>query len=139
MSSFSLFSNSKFLSPRDRADAPLARLRFQLDTMPGSRKYVFTPATRSEILTELYDSFWGPNSHLFLPQGVSSLPKHSTLSEVQARSGMHKDSTTASHRPCGKIFKKGEACFRCKWVSMLWLTLAFVDSALPLPFLEIVL
>ncbi|OBZ78671.1 hypothetical protein A0H81_00259 [Grifola frondosa] len=28
--------------------------------MPGSRKYIFTPATRAEILSELYDAFWGP-------------------------------------------------------------------------------
>ncbi|CAL1696803.1 unnamed protein product [Somion occarium] len=115
MSALSSFFPSKFLGhPRDRADSPLSRLRFQLDTMPGSRKYVFTPATRAEILSELYDSFWGSYSHMFLPNSNSSLPMHATLSEVQFRAGMHTDSNAPSDRPCGRIFKKGEACFRCK-------------------------
>ncbi|KAH9947349.1 hypothetical protein B0H21DRAFT_339112 [Amylocystis lapponica] len=117
MSSLSSFFPSKLLSsmhPRDRQSDPLSRLRFALETMPGSRKYVFTPATRAEILSELYDSFWGPYAHLFLPNSNSSLPLHATLSEVQASSSSNKDPLVLPGRPCGHIFKKGESCFRCK-------------------------
>ncbi|KAI0802993.1 hypothetical protein BC629DRAFT_1490697 [Irpex lacteus] len=119
MSGLSSFFPSKLLGsmhPRDRpaAQDPLARLRFALDTMPGSRKYVFTPATRAEILSELYDSFWGQYAHLFLPNSNSSLPMHALLSEVQARVGSSKETPVVPGRPCGHLFKKGEACFRCK-------------------------
>jgi E3 ubiquitin-protein ligase UBR1 len=105
------------MNPRDRTSDPLSRLRFALETMPGSRKYVFTPATRAEILSELYDAFWGPYAHLFLPNSNSSLPLHSTLSEVQARlgfSGAGEPDPIVPGRPCGNIFVKGESCFRCK-------------------------
>lgn len=106
------------MHPRDRSGTPdpLGRLRFVLDTMPGSRKYVFTPATRAEILSELYDAFWGSYAHLFLPNSNSSLPLHALLGEVQTRSGSHKQVSSAPGRPCGRLFKKGESCYRCKYV-----------------------
>ena len=126
MSSLSSFFPAKLLGsmqPRDRGGQSnsLARLRFALDTMPGSRKYVFTPSTRAEILAELYDSFWGSYAHLFLPNSNSSLPLNVTLSEVQAKAGSSKESSVTPGRPCGHIFKKGEACFRCKCVCILWI------------------
>ncbi|KAF8879924.1 hypothetical protein BD779DRAFT_1550399 [Infundibulicybe gibba] len=66
--SLTSFFPAKFLpssmNPRDRTSDPLSHLRFALETMPGSRKYVFTPATRAEILSELYEAFWGPYAHL---------------------------------------------------------------------------
>ncbi|KAI0719055.1 hypothetical protein C8T65DRAFT_604021 [Cerioporus squamosus] len=119
MSSLSSFFPSRFLgsmhsNPRDRQTDPLSRLRFTLETMPGSRKYNFTTATRAEILAELYDAFWGPYAHLFLPNSNSSLPLHATLSEVQASAGQLKENQVLPGRPCGHIFKKGESCFRCK-------------------------
>jgi E3 ubiquitin-protein ligase UBR1 len=124
MSGLSSFFPSKLLGsmhPRDRSTIPdpLARLRFALDTMPGSRKYVFTPATRAEILSELYDAFWGQYAHLFLPNSNSSLPMHALLSEIQASVGTVKDSFPTPGKPCGHLFKKGEACFRCKCVFVL--------------------
>ena len=127
MSSLSSFLPSRFLSsmhnnPRDRQTDPLSRLRFTLETMPGSRKYVFTPATRAEILSELYDAFWGPYAHLFLPNSSTNLPWNTTLSEAQARSWTYDEQTVTPGRPCGRIFKKGEACFRCKCVFMYRLT-----------------
>jgi E3 ubiquitin-protein ligase UBR1 len=88
--------------------------------MPGSRKYVFTPATRAEILSELYDAFLGPYAHLFLPNSNSSLPLHATLSEVQASlgfAGAGREPYILPGRPCGRIFEKGESCFRCKSVA----------------------
>ncbi|RDB27292.1 E3 ubiquitin-protein ligase ubr1 [Hypsizygus marmoreus] len=121
MSTFSSFLPAKFLTSsmntRDRTPDPLQHLRFALETMPGSRKYVFTPATRAEILSELYVAFWGPYAHLFLPNSNSSLPLHATLSEVQASvkfSGAGRDEAPTPGRPCSHIFKKGESCFRCK-------------------------
>ncbi|KAF7982421.1 hypothetical protein HWV62_28541 [Athelia sp. TMB] len=120
MSGFSSFLSSKFLptmNPRDRPSDPLSRLRFALDTMPGSRKYVFTPATRAEILSVLYDAFWGPYAHLFLPNSNSSLPLHATLSNVQVElgfSGAGGEEPIVPGRPCAHIFTKGECCFRCK-------------------------
>ena len=123
MSSLSSFFPSKFLGsmhPRDRTSDPLARLRFALDTMPGSRKFVFTPATRAEILSELYDSFWGSYAHMFLPNSNSSLPLHATLSEVQIRAHPPKDIPVTPGRPCGHIFMKGESCFRCKYVQVVY-------------------
>ncbi|KAI0367458.1 hypothetical protein BV20DRAFT_970410 [Pilatotrama ljubarskyi] len=119
MSGLSSFFPAKLLgsmhsNPRERQTDPLSRLRFTLETMPGSRKYNFTPATRAEILAELYDAFWGPYAHLFLPNSNSSLPLHATLSEVQANVGQFKEPQIVPGRPCGHIFKKGESCFRCK-------------------------
>jgi E3 ubiquitin-protein ligase UBR1 len=108
------------MNPRERTSDPLSHLRFALETMPGSRKYVFTPATRAEILSELHDAFWGHYAHLFLPNSNSSLPLHATLSEVQASlgfAGAGREDYVIPGRPCGRIFKKGESCFRCKLVT----------------------
>ncbi|KAJ3717872.1 hypothetical protein C8R42DRAFT_724075 [Lentinula raphanica] len=121
--SISSFFSSKFLpssmNPRDRnSDSPSHRdLRIILETMPSSRKYTFTSATRAEILSELYDSFWGSYAHVFLPNSNSSLPLNAMLSEVQAKLGFcgaGKEAPMIAGRPCANILKKGEPCFRCK-------------------------
>ena len=112
------------MNPRDRPSDPLSRLRFALETMPGSRKYVFTPATRAEILSELYDAFWAQYAHLFLPLSNSSLPMHATLGQVQAElafGGAGSEHPVVPGRPCGHIFTKGESCFRCKCVILHFL------------------
>ncbi|KAH9850612.1 hypothetical protein C2E23DRAFT_734790 [Lenzites betulinus] len=120
MSGLSSFFPAKLLgsmhsNPRERQTDPLSRLRFTLETMPGSKKYNFTSTTRAEILAELYDAFWGPYAHLFLPNSNSSLPfRNAALHEVQAAAGLSKDPQIVPGRPCGHIFKKGESCFRCK-------------------------
>ncbi|THH12848.1 hypothetical protein EW146_g7310 [Bondarzewia mesenterica] len=118
MSGFFLpFKSLGSINSRDRPPDPASRLRSALETMPGSRKYVFTAATRAEILSELYDAFWGPYAYLFLPNSNSSLPLHATLSEVQTRlnfAGAAEEEVTVPGKPCGHIFKKGESCFRCK-------------------------
>lgn len=105
------------MNNRDRSSDPLSRLRFALETMPGSRKYVFTPATRTEIISELYDSFWGSHVDLFVTNTTVNLPLHSTLHEVQNRLGFGdsgKEEKVVPGRACGNIFKKGECCFRCR-------------------------
>ncbi|KAI0045753.1 hypothetical protein FA95DRAFT_93210 [Auriscalpium vulgare] len=119
MSSLSSFLPFKVgsMNPRDRPPDPVSRLRSALETMPSARKYVFTAATRAEILSELYDAFWGPYAYLFLPNSNSSLPLHTTLSEVQLRlnfAGAAEPEPAVPGRGCGAIFKKGESCFRCR-------------------------
>jgi len=106
---------------QDRTDL-LSDLRFSLEIMPGSRKYVFTPTARAEILTKLYVSFMGQYPHLFLPSAVTQVPIHSLLSEYQGSvsySGAGKEDPLTPGRPCSHIFKKGESCYRCKCVDFL--------------------
>ncbi|KIK56391.1 hypothetical protein GYMLUDRAFT_1016120 [Collybiopsis luxurians FD-317 M1] len=121
MSLSSFFPSKLFLpssmNPRDKSSDSVSHLRFVLETMPGSRKYNFTSATRAEILSELYDSFWGPYAHVFLPNSNSSLPLNAMLSDVQAKLGFcgaGKEPPIIPGRPCASILKKGEPCFRCK-------------------------
>ncbi|KAF9042270.1 hypothetical protein BJ165DRAFT_1546637 [Panaeolus papilionaceus] len=95
----------------------LSDLRFALEIMPGSRKYVFTPTARAEIITKLYIAFMGQYPHLFLQSGTSQVPPHMLLSEYQASvgfSGAGKVDPLVPGRPCSHIFKKGESCYRCK-------------------------
>ena len=131
MSGLSSFLPAKLLGSmnnRDRPSDPLSHLRFALETMPGSRKYVFTPATRTEIISELYEAFWGSHAGLFVPNPVVDLPLQSTLHEVQHRTGfgnIGKEEKIVLGRPCGNIFKKGECCFRCRQVNVLFSPASF--------------
>ncbi|KAG9308129.1 hypothetical protein JVU11DRAFT_12482 [Chiua virens] len=50
--------------------------------MPGSCKFMLTPATHAEILSQLCDAFWGQHAHLFLPLSNLSLPMHATLGQI---------------------------------------------------------
>ncbi|KAL0565072.1 E3 ubiquitin-protein ligase ubr1, partial [Marasmius crinis-equi] len=134
MSALSSFFTPKFLSSSTRnttsnsesslsssSSTSTSSLRYTLESMPGQRKYTFTPATRAEILSELYDAFWGPYAHLFLPNSNSSLPMHALLSEVQASLGFcgaGKEGPVVPGRPCSHVLKKGESCFRCKDCSL---------------------
>ena len=156
MSGFSSFFPSKLLgsiNTRERVSDPISHLRFTLETMPGSRKYIFTSTTRAEILSELYDAFWGPYAHLFLPNSNSSLPFHATLGDVQHSlgfAGAGREDQICPGRPCGRIFKRGESCFRCKCVyhntdseavtqiiphtgTVLWTTAAFCAPSVSMP------
>ena len=116
LSSFLPFKGLGSSSPRDRAADN--RLRSALETMPGTRKYQFTPNVRAEILAELYEAFWGPFSHLFLPNSTTVLPPGKMLSEVQISQRFNgagsEDMMTMPGRSCNRIFKKGECCYRCK-------------------------
>lgn len=122
MSTFSSFLPSKLLNinNRDRSSDPLSRLRFALETMPGSRKYEFTPLTRTEIITELYEAFWGTHASHFVPNPSANLPLHTSLHELQQRQGFGgagKERKPIPGRACGNIFRKGECCFRCRCVT----------------------
>lgn len=109
------------LSADPRSD-PLSDLRFSLEIMPGSRKYVFNASARAEILTKLHASLMGSNQKFFLPKGVNSVPQHQLLSDYQASvgfGGAGKDDARTEGRPCSHIFRKGETCYRCKCVLFL--------------------
>ncbi|KAG9039114.1 hypothetical protein FRB95_012825 [Tulasnella sp. JGI-2019a] len=82
--------------------------------MPGSRKYHFTRSTRLEVLQELYAAFWGPYQDLFLPQ--SSGPLTGLLSDAQKAAYPNADADEAPNpgKPCGRIFNKGDSCYRCR-------------------------
>ena len=113
----SLFSLAAPASQPNRTSDGLTRLRFTLETLPGSKKYIFTPGTRSEILSELYETFWGNHGSYFLPTAISYLPVQMLLSEVQQRHGFHgadQEPPIVPGKPCGHIFMKGESCYRCK-------------------------
>ena len=117
LSSLLSFAAGSTMSPQNRTTDGLTRLRFTLETLPGSKKYIFTPATRCEILSELYETFWGPHGNFFLPNAISYLPVQALLSEVQTRYGFHGaggDPPIIPGRSCGHIFTKGESCYRCK-------------------------
>ncbi|KAG2737664.1 PLP-dependent transferase [Suillus brevipes Sb2] len=78
------------LSPTSGATSslrPSITVIFFRELGTSSRKYIFSIATRAEVLSELYDAFWGPYSHLFLPSSNPSLPNHATLSNAQADLG----------------------------------------------------
>lgn len=107
------------MNPRERPADPLSKLRYTFETLPGTHQHAWSPAARAKVLAELYDSFWGAHSHLFLPTSNAALPAHATLADHQARfkfSGAGEDEPTIPGRPCGHIFNKGESCFRCKCV-----------------------
>jgi E3 ubiquitin-protein ligase UBR1 len=113
------------LNSRERAVDGLARLRYALETMPTTKKYQFTSSTRTEVLTELYNAFWGPYSNFFLPNAKdSSTPLEGLLSEIQRQTafgGNGKDGDpVVPGRVCGRVFQKGEACYRCKLVHYVW-------------------
>ena len=104
------------LSQDPRSD-PLSDLRFSLEIMPGSRKFVFNASARAEILTKLNASLFGSNQKYFLPKGVNNVPQHQLLSDYQANvlfGGAGKDEEAEGGRPCSHIFRKGETCYRCK-------------------------
>ncbi|CAE6372048.1 unnamed protein product [Rhizoctonia solani] len=101
------------ISQGTRPNDPLARLRFALETMPGSRKHVFSNGTRADVLKELYDAMWGNYSHLFVTWGASLGPDV-LLGDAQRENIPGVDDLPIPGRGCGHIFKRGESCFRCR-------------------------
>ena len=105
------------MGQRDRTTDGLTRLRFALETLASSKKYIFTPAVRAEILSELYETFWGQHMAYFAPTTLTKMPPYLLLSEVQNRYVFHGADTedpVIPGRSCGHIFVKGESCYRCK-------------------------
>ncbi|KAK2464879.1 hypothetical protein APHAL10511_002955 [Amanita phalloides] len=113
-----LSTSNAMLAARDRPvpPDPLSHLRFLLETMPGSRKYVFTPATRTEILAELYDALWGHHAALFLPSSSLTLSPNQTLFQAQVAAGYSGGQSDPPYpgKVCSRTILKGESCFRCR-------------------------
>ncbi|KAG9126257.1 hypothetical protein FRC07_004223, partial [Ceratobasidium sp. 392] len=107
------FSRFLGISQGTRPNDPLARLRFALETMPGSRKHVFSTGTRADVLKELYDAMWGAYSNLFVPWGTPLAPD-TLLANAQREHIPGVDDLPTPGRGCGHIFKRGESCFRCR-------------------------
>jgi E3 ubiquitin-protein ligase UBR1 len=87
--------------------------------MPNSRKSQFNSTTRATIITELYDAFWGAHAHLFLPSpNALGSPLNCLLSEAQKKVGFggngRDTDPVVPGRVCGRVFQKGESCYRCK-------------------------
>ncbi|CAE6498279.1 unnamed protein product [Rhizoctonia solani] len=101
------------ISQGTRPNDPLARLRFALETMPGSRKHVFSNGTRADVLKELYDAMWGNYSNLFVTWGAPLAPDV-LLGDAQRENIPGVDDLPTPGRGCGHIFKRGESCFRCR-------------------------
>ncbi|CEL59965.1 E3 ubiquitin-protein ligase UBR1 [Rhizoctonia solani AG-1 IB] len=101
------------ISQGTRPNDPLARLRFALETMPGSRKHVFSNGTRADVIKELYDAMWGNYSHLFVTWGTPLAPDV-LLGDAQRENIPGVDDLPVPGRGCGHIFKRGESCFRCR-------------------------
>lgn len=133
----SLFSlgggGASSMSPQNRTTDGLTRLRFTLETLPGSKKYIFSPETRSEIYSELYDTFWGPHGAYFVPSAAACLPMTTPLSEAQIKYAFHgagSEPPVIPGKPCGHIFAKGESCYRCKYVVLVLYFLNFTGYSL---------
>ncbi|KAG9075952.1 hypothetical protein FS749_012321, partial [Ceratobasidium sp. UAMH 11750] len=107
------FSRFLGISQGTRPNDPLARLRFALETMPGSRKHVFSNGTRADVLKELYDAMWGVYPQLFVPWGEPLAPD-TLLADAQREHIPGVDDLPTPGRGCGHIFKRGESCFRCR-------------------------
>ncbi|KAF8584966.1 hypothetical protein K439DRAFT_1633097 [Ramaria rubella] len=103
------------MNPRERAVDPLARLRLTLENM-GLKKYHYSPQVRTEILTVLYDALWGVHVGYFIPGATATPSMQTWLSEVQAKFPISEPPVPG--RPCGRIFEKGECCYRCKDCSL---------------------
>lgn len=112
-----ILGNSNNSGHRDRTTDGITRLRFTLETLPGAKKYVFSPSVKSDILTELYDTFWGQHATLLMPHGVTKMPPGILLSDLQIQyryNGAGGEQPITPGRTCGHIFVKGESCYRCK-------------------------
>jgi E3 ubiquitin-protein ligase UBR1 len=119
----------------------MSLLRDTFEALPRTCKHGFAPGTRAQMLAALYDAFWGNHAGLFLPadaQGsgtmysatsvdialgtaLPALPMSQMLAEYQRRinfCGAAEEEPTIPGRPCGRIFNKGESCFRCKCVHL---------------------
>lgn len=108
-------NNSNKLDHNTNSDPDhIQQLKYMFETLPHARQGLFTPPGRSTILNELYKSFWGSHQQLFLPPDASLLPGE-LLSDGQARTKWLAEQSGTTHS-CTHIFKKGECCFRCKYV-----------------------
>lgn len=99
------------MNSRERAIDPLARLRFNLETMASAKKQHH----RTDVVTWLYDAMWGPYVSSFIPGATNTPSLLPSLFQVQAKLPFNEPPVPG--RSCGRIFQKGECCYRCKYAA----------------------
>ncbi|KAF8525093.1 hypothetical protein BU17DRAFT_41819 [Hysterangium stoloniferum] len=115
----SLASMKSFLgsvNPRDRSSDHFNQLRTTLENTIPSRKSYSPFQIKSDVLSALFNAFWGPYFSLFVPGATSPPNMRSFLSEIQAKHPW--TDPPIPGRSCGRVFQKGECCYRCKDCSL---------------------
>lgn len=87
-------------------------LRSFLDASPDMNEFEWSSDARDAILTHIYKTFWGSHSHCFVSE---PLPHGNLLSFHQAETDPHYGADIPG-MPCGHIFRKGDCCYKCKYV-----------------------
>lgn len=109
-------------SPHSRQNArpSSSALSETLEAMPGQKNNSFSDLVAREALGAMYSALFGsekeqfPGSNTVL-RHAQAYPdaKHQFLTEIQ-ESILPKEPGERRAVACGRIFKKGECCFRCK-------------------------
>ncbi|KAF9696858.1 hypothetical protein EKO04_005477 [Ascochyta lentis] len=88
-----------------------------LRELPRRHKYRFTPEADRDLRAILFRSLAGHDAHLplFFPSGLPTDPdKPWSLRDAQGAIEGAEYTAAAKGKPCGHIFKNGEATYRCK-------------------------
>lgn len=91
----------------------------RLRNAPKDHRYRYTDEARTALLQELFNSLACHRREympFFFPNGVptENTPEAWNLSSAQGASEGAEYSAGARGKPCGHIFKTGEATYRCK-------------------------
>lgn len=100
------------INSREKSSDSFARLRYTVESVLTSKRSYSSSQMRIEVLTALYEAFWGSYITLFLPGTTNVSHMRSLLSDLQAKHPINETATPG--RSCGHIFQKGECCYRCK-------------------------
>lgn len=105
-----------FMNSREKPSDSFTRLRYTVESVLTSKRSYSPSQIRVEVLTALYEAFWGSYIGLFLPSASNAPHIRSLLSELQAKHPINEQPIPG--RSCGHIFQKGECCYRCKDCSL---------------------
>ncbi|KAK6540752.1 hypothetical protein TWF694_008143 [Orbilia ellipsospora] len=110
-------------APTFASSDPVISLTRVLRDLPSVREYRYTEEARLQLLEELFASLAGNNLEyikLFFPNGVPSKTGKDAwnLSKAQGAVEGAEYGPAARGKPCGHIFKNGEATYRCKTCSL---------------------
>ncbi|GJJ13832.1 hypothetical protein Clacol_008089 [Clathrus columnatus] len=100
------------INSREKSPDSFTRLRYTVENVLTSKRSYSSSQMRIEVLTALYEAFWGSYAALFLPNASNISHMRTLLSEFQAKHPIYDPPTPG--RTCGHIFQKGECCYRCK-------------------------
>ena len=98
---------------------PTEKLTRSLRDLPSHHNYRYTDEARIKLLEDLFDSLACSDPKyisLFFPSGIplKGSPDAWVLSQAQGAVEGAEYSSAAKGKPCGHIFKNGEATYRCK-------------------------